>query len=204
MIYVLFNGEYYLNEIRQPAKNVEAAMLFMTENRATLFLNNSGKNIKSLGYNVIPYTLENEQSQIVLNTNTEIINENLENYNLSENNILNINNIDNSVKAYQLFLQAIPFKRKKYADDLDLVEKEIQDILHAIEFNKYNASDGFKIYKMLHEARCRRRKDKDMILKINIISNATMTDWTSGKVVAQFNGLEKRKYEPRALTELFA
>jgi hypothetical protein len=205
MIYVIFNGEYYLNEAKQAVKKIDNAVLFISEKKANLFLDSSPKSVKNLGYGIVSYSDADEATSETTSTLSEVTS--IDNINptidLSENNIVNPSNIDNSVEVYQLFLQAMPSKRKKYLDDLELVEKEILDILHAIEFNSYSASNGFKMYKMLHDARCRRRKDKDMLLKINIISNAKITDWMAGKVASQINGMKNRKYVPRALDELF-
>lgn len=50
------------------------------------------------------------------------------------------------------------------------------DIEHFIEFNDLNASDGYKIYKILHELRVQRRKIKNQIadmeqMRITVISD---------------------------------
>lgn len=58
----------------------------------------------------------------------------------------------------------------KYTDNLDRIKKiefEIQDLLHLIEFTKFNASDGYKITKRIQELRKERRILKDENEQLN-------------------------------------
>lgn len=73
-----------------------------------------------------------------------------------------INNIMGSyrgIRDYREYLQK----------ELAKVEAELCDIEHAIEFFNYNASDGYKMYKMLHDCRVRRREIKDDLRKANAV-----------------------------------
>ena len=48
-------------------------------------------------------------------------------------------------------------------------ELEIEDIEHAAEFYNLDASHGYQLYKLLHDARVRRRKCKNAIAWIDFI-----------------------------------
>lgn len=48
-------------------------------------------------------------------------------------------------------------------EQLKRIDQEIQDILHAIELNNFNASDGYKLAKELQTARKVRRELKDQL-----------------------------------------
>ena len=85
---------------------------------------------------------------------------------------------------------------------LQEVENKIQDVLHAIEFNSYNARDGYKIYKLLHDLRLERRKYKDEIFIRELIDdNIRSADW--GKFKSRVEDVKNRKYNAREMEELF-
>lgn len=95
-------------------------------------------------------------------------------------------------------------ERKEYLlSELSRLDKERTDIEHAAEFYNLNASQGYKIYKMLHENGIERRKVKDEIYKISSIFGQNITVKGTESVKKSFQGLEDRKYEPRVLKELF-
>lgn len=61
-------------------------------------------------------------------------------------------------------------------EKLSKIELLSIDIEHFIEFNSLNASDGYKIYKILHELRVQRRKIKDQIYDMERIRITTISD----------------------------
>lgn len=58
-------------------------------------------------------------------------------------------------------IRDIPDIYKGNREELDKLEGETQDLLHLIEFNNLNASEGFKVYKELQKVRRRRRELKN-------------------------------------------
>lgn len=103
----------------------------------------------------------------------------------------------------KVFSQLEEYK-KALKDKLCEIESERTDIEHYMEFfDKLNAAQGYKAYKMFNDIRCRRRKIKDEILKVDILLDSSVEDFKKGRVVSRFNGIENRKYEPRILKELF-
>lgn len=95
-------------------------------------------------------------------------------------------------------------KRKKFLElELLEIEREITDVHHAIEFYNLNVAKGYKLYKMMQEILIHRRKNKDEILKIEYILSGGIKGLTNKQTRQQFEALEKRKYRPRVLKELF-
>ena len=85
---------------------------------------------------------------------------------------------------------------------LQEVENKIQDVLHAIEFNSYNARDGYKIYKLLHDLRLERRKYKDEQIIADVMkSGFASSNWEL--VRARVDDLKDRQYHVRNLEKLF-
>ena len=85
---------------------------------------------------------------------------------------------------------------------LQEVEDKIQDVLHAIEFNSYNARDGYKIYKLLHDLRIERRKYKDEQIIADVMkSGFAGSNWEL--VRTRVDDLKDRQYHVREMEELF-
>ena len=85
---------------------------------------------------------------------------------------------------------------------LQEVENKIQDVLHAIEFNLYNARDGYKMYKLLHDLRLERRKYKDEQIVADVMkSGFAGSNWEL--VRTRVDDLKNRQYHVRNLEELF-
>ena len=85
---------------------------------------------------------------------------------------------------------------------LQEVEDKIQDVLHAIEFNSYNARDGYKIYKPLHDLRIERRKYKDDQIIADVMkSGFAGSNWELART--RVDDLKDRQYHVRNLEELF-
>ena len=85
---------------------------------------------------------------------------------------------------------------------LQEVENKIQDVLHAIEFNSYNARDGYKIYKLLHDLRLERREYKDEQIIADVMkSGFANSNWEL--VRNRVDDLKDRQYHVRNLEELF-
>ena len=85
---------------------------------------------------------------------------------------------------------------------LQEVENKIQDVLHAIEFNSYNARDGYKIYKLLHDLRVERRKYKDEQIIADVMKSGFVnSNWEL--VRTRLDDLKDRQYHVREMEELF-
>ena len=86
---------------------------------------------------------------------------------------------------------------------LSEVDLEISDIEHAAEFYTLSASEGYKIYKMLHDARVRRRNIKNEMDQILMLRRTTLNEGVLQSLKHQIAKMENPTYKPRALPELF-
>jgi hypothetical protein len=101
------------------------------------------------------------------------------------------------------FAKELKERREYLRYKLSQIDMEICDISHAAEFYTLNASQGYKIYKLLHESRIERRKVKDEMEKIRYILEETMNGALANRMSKKIIGLDNRQYSPRVLKELF-
>jgi hypothetical protein len=94
-------------------------------------------------------------------------------------------------------------RKNELTDQLSTVDKEICDILHYIEFCNLNAAQGYKAYKMLKERRIKRRSIKNELQVVDIILGKKISETATDEIEKAISGMDKRKYEPRVMTELF-
>lgn len=94
-------------------------------------------------------------------------------------------------------------RKRKLCQELSLVDKELCDILHYIEFCNLNAAQGYKAYKMVKERRILRRKIKDEISILDSILGQKVSQTAKNAIQKIAENMDKRTYEPRVLKELF-
>lgn len=82
-------------------------------------------------------------------------------------------------------------------------DQEIIDIEHAMEFQKCNASQGYKLYKLMYNIRNKRREIKNEIEQIQIILNMRAGEINIEKVETLNTNQKEREYNPRVLKWLF-
>lgn len=107
------------------------------------------------------------------------------------------------VKEISVFTKEIEERRLYLMEMIHHVDLEIVDIEHAAEFYTLNASQGYKLYKMLHDARIRRRTYKDELQKIDLSLGTSIRSTNMENLEKSIIGMEHRKYEPRVNKELF-
>lgn len=190
-MYVLYNNKYYLmhNAIGQwiPTSELNEAFQFNDKTKADNALSNLPKQMRNLGYFVQQIDAPSKPVDF-----DQFNNSNLVNYDLALAQIGAFCDLHDQLVARATWVE---YK-------LQEVENKIQDVLHAIEFNSYNARDGYKIYKLLHDLRLERRKYKDEIFIRELIDdNIRSADW--GKFKSRVEYVKNRKYNAREMEELF-
>ena len=149
-MYVLYNQKYYLmhNAIGQwiPTPELAESFQFNDKTKADNALANLPKQMRNLGYFVQQVDAPSKPLEIDGFDNSELVN-----YDSALAQIGSFCDLHDQLVARMTWVE---YK-------LQEVENKIQDVLHAIEFNSYNARDGYKIYKLLHDLRIERRKYKD-------------------------------------------
>ena len=83
------------------------------------------------------------------------------------------------------------------------IDQEITDIQHYIEFNKFDAAQGYMAYKLLHDKLIKRRAIKDDMAKFQMLCDSKLSDIFDGTFDNKLEELNKRTYHPRVLKELF-
>lgn len=190
-MYVLYNNKYYLmqNAIKQfvPTTELNEAFQFFDKTKADNALANLPKQMRNLGYRVIQ--ISNTDKPVDFDQFTDI---ELMNYDST------LAQIGSFCDLHDQLVARAPWIDHKLTE----VENKIQDVLHAIEFNSYNARDGYKIYKLLHDLRLERRKYKDEIFIRELIDdNINSVDW--GKFKSRVEDVKNRQYHVREMEELF-
>lgn len=190
-MYVLYNNKYYLmqNAIKQfiPTTELNEAFQFFDKTKADNALANLPKQMRNLGYFVIQISNTDKPVDFDQLTDIELVN-----YDSA------LAQISSFCDLHDQLVARAPWIDHKLTE----VENKIQDVLHAIEFNSYNARDGYKIYKLLHDLRLERRKYKDEIFIRELIDdNIHDADW--GKFRSRVKDVKDRQYHVRNLEELF-
>lgn len=190
-MYVLYNNKYYLmqNAIKQfiPTTELNEAFQFFDKTKAENALANLPKQMRNLGYFVIQISNTDKPVDFDQFTDIELVN-----YDSA------LAQIGSFCDLHDQLVARAPWIDHKLTE----VDNKIQDVLHAIEFNSYNARDGYKIYKLLHDLRLERRKYKDEIFIRELIDdNIHDTDW--GKFRNRVKDVKDRQYHVREMEELF-
>lgn len=107
------------------------------------------------------------------------------------------------LKDFREFIQTIHSQRDVLDNAQKKAELEVEDIEHAAEFYNLDASHGYQLYKMLHDARVRRRKCKNAIAWIDYILEQAPERFIENDPSHRIVGTRSRDYAPRALPALF-
>ena len=107
------------------------------------------------------------------------------------------------LKNFSDFIHTIQCQRETLVAGQRKAELEIEDIEHAAEFYNLDPSHGYQLYKLLHDARVRRRKCKNAIAWIDFILEQRPERFVENDPSARIAGTRSRDYAPRALPELF-
>ena len=190
-MYVLYNNKYYLmqNAIKQwtPTPELNESFQFNDKTKADNALSNLPKQMRKLGYFVQQVDAPSKPVDLDQFTNVDLVD-----YDSTLAQIGSFCDLHDQLVARATWVE---YK-------LQEVENKIQDVLHAIEFNSYNARDGYKIYKLLHDLRLERRKYKDEIFIRELIDdNIHDIDW--GKFRSRVKDVKDRQYHVREMEELF-
>ena len=190
-MYVLYNNKYYLmqNAIKQfvPTTELSESFQFNDKIKAENALSNLPKQMRNLGYFVQQVDAPSKPLEIDGFDKSELVN-----YDSALAQIGSFCDLHDQLVARATWVE---YK-------LQEVENKIQDVLHAIEFNSYNASDGYKIYKLLHDLRLERRKYKDEQIIADVMkSGFAGSNWEL--VRTRVEDLKDRQYHVREMEELF-
>ena len=190
-MYVLYNQKYYLmhNAIGQwtPTPELNESFQFNDKTKAENALANLPKQMRNLGYFVQQVDVPSKPVDFDQLTNVDLVD-----YDSALAQIGSFCDLHDQLVARATWVE---YK-------LQEVENKIQDVLHAIEFNSYNARDGYKIYKLLHDLRIERRKYKDEQIIADVMkSSFAGSNWELART--RVDDLKDRQYHVREMEELF-
>lgn len=190
-MYVLYNQKYYLmhNAIGQwaPTPELNESFQFNDKTKAENALSNLPKQMRNLGYFVQQIDTPSKPVDF-----DQFNNSNSMNYDSA------LAQIGSFCDLHDQLVERATWVEYK----LQEVENKIQDVLHAIEFNSYNARDGYKIYKLLHDLRLERRKYKDEQIIADVMkSGFAGSNWELTR--SRVDDLKDRQYHVREMEELF-
>ena len=176
------------NAIKQfvPTTELNEAFQFIDKTKAENALSNLPKQMRNLGYFVKQVDAPTKPVDFDQFTDIELVN-----YDSALAQIGSFCDLHDQLVARATWVE---YK-------LQEVENKIQDVLHAIEFNSYNARDGYKIYKLLHDLRLERRKYKDEQIIADVMkSGFAGSNWELDR--NRVDELKDRQYHVRHLDEL--
>lgn len=105
----------------------------------------------------------------------------------------NLKDILDDVSHIDTLISDIPTKLSTLFHAQSIVDREISDIHHWIEFDRFNAYEGYKAFALLKSKLIHRRQIKDGIEILRAVSDMETT----------IQNLRNRSYTPRELEELF-
>lgn len=188
-MYIITNGRQYfqlVNTEQTLTSDVSKATIFKTQEKANNVLNSLKRTFKKFNLEVKGEEDYDEPQQAEMVVPVEI------NYDLLS-----------KVSDIASFIEQIEQRRLYLNHLISQADKEVSDIEHAAEFYVLNASQGYKIYKLLHEVRVQRRAYKDELNKISYILGTGIKSENLHNVEKSIKGLANRKYTPRVNKQLF-
>lgn len=207
MPWVISNGKTYINKNASnaltPTKDVTKAEWFEDQYQAEQFRKNMPKSLRNLNYVCTflpPKEAEGAPTTAAVARETVHTTDNLQ----IDPAILELNTFVDNISSFQKFVETAHKQKAVLEEGIKRVEAEITDIEHAIEFSHCNVVGGYQWYKMLQEARQRRRTYKNAVMRIDILMATNPMPIAQSNLVNQIKGTGNLKYTPRALPHLFA
>ena len=197
--YVITDGSRWITKNRNgkyvPTTCEALADTFGNKEANSVYNNNLSKALKSC------FHVEkiDKPPELVKQITQEETQENTEKVSIAEN----IQYWVDKVKGLNGLASEAVHRKNELTDQLSIVDKETCDILHYIEFCNLNAAQGYKAYKMLKERRIRRRSIKNELQVLDIILGKKISETATDEIQKAVEGMDKRKYEPRVMEELF-
>lgn len=135
----------------------------------------------------------------------EIHDSSVETRQLLETKYENVNIVDLSKLVNEIEDKFAQIRENKdyLNQSLSLVDQEISDIVHYIEFNKFSACEGYKLAKMLQECRLRRREIKNQLKIVEVASTHSVASLFKGTTSQALDNIQNQQYRPRVLNNLF-
>lgn len=191
MKYIICDNDNYIFRDKQNkytiVNNIDSATKWEDIQKVNNILKNNcmGKHLKEFKWETKCVSQENE----IVNTPAKPIELN---YDILE-----------KVKEIHTFIKELEERKLYLIEEQRKIDLEIVDIEHAAEFYNLNASQGYKLYKLLHDSRIKRREIKDELQKINLTLGTSIKSINMENLERSILGMDNRQYTPRINKELF-
>lgn len=110
---------------------------------------------------------------------------------------------EDGFQKVESFFVDVDERKKELAEKIGVVDREISDIQHYIEFNNLNAYQGWLAASMLKNRLKQRREYKDELFLLSRVHRCSLSEKEISDVRETSIQLKNRKYSPRVLKELF-
>lgn len=112
-------------------------------------------------------------------------------------------NLVEQIKNIKVFVKNLEDRRLFLMSQIQILDLELVDIQHAAEFYDLSASQGYKLYKLMHEVTIKRRGFKNELQQINLLLGTTLKTENIENLEKSIQGMDSRRYTPRIHKELF-
>ena len=196
--YIITDGTKYIMKGKRgnftPTNCAAWAEVFSKEKATNVLNNQISKNLRK-GYHV--ECLEPDPPGIKSVTKTEL----KQTEKVMESDI--IQGWINRVQGLNGLIHDAKSRKEELLQQLSVIDTQLFDIYHYIEFSNLNACQGYKAAKMIKDKRIIRRRIKNELQVVGIILSSNISDEIEQEVVGRIKGMDNRVYDPRSLTELF-
>ena len=208
MPWIITNDTFFIRSDKRgcasPVSDRRKAKVFSERFNAEEFLRSLPKKMKNLGYRIEPVEISAPKPLVVTEETEQEENNMMESVKESDaEELLDANYYLTEIAAFCVFIKRIRNERNRLEEEQVQAEMEIEDLLHAIEFNDLPCEQGYELYKKLHEARVRRRSYKNAVAWIDYIMEAKPEEFLRNDPSSRIMGTKYRQYRARALPELF-
>lgn len=208
MPWIITNDIFFIRSDKRgcasPVSDRRKAKVFSERFKAEEFLRSLPKKMKNLGYRIESVEITAPKPLVVTEETEQEENNMMESMKESDaEELLDANYYLTEIAAFCVFIKRIRNERNRLEEEQVQAEMEIEDLLHAIEFNDLPCEQGYELYQKLHEARVRRRSHKNAVAWIDYIMEAKPEEFLRNDPSSRIMGTKYRQYRARALPELF-
>lgn len=206
-IYIEKNGQYLAKDFKF-YKSKKQAMRFPNSAEAERIMNNNVPSAQRMQCTILTESSNakskltpNPKFVVIKNANTQSIA--IEILSIIEEKAKLLGVVDEVNSLLNVGKDSLEKRHEYISSKLSVLDKEITDVIHYIEFNEFSEEDGFAAYKMLHEKTNERRTIKNEKYDIEFVLDVISGKKDLAACKTHFENKTVPTYVPRALPELF-
>lgn len=211
MGYVITNGRNYIKTggDNRPTTTgrIDEARIFDSLTKAQNFCYCLPSTLKKFGFGVEPTKYGEKVQPVEVQPKIEpcLVVENEDTYVVEfDEKAIDAEYIATEIQRFEDFVLFLKSQEPLIKQQQEHAEAQIFDIEHAAEFSKLNVLQGFRLYKLLHDARVMRRKCKDAVDMISYIDDVITEGILTKRTSRRIAGLTNRCFTPRAMPTILS